>query len=218
MLKRRAISMGSRDYFQDVLLGMVYLPDEIGAWVDEDGNPVAARDAGRGPMTVHVSEEVSAFSLQIYDAKTPDAINDIWNRVKAADQLDACNLHGQTLRDMMKQRADAIKPRKAVELPQKPAEEPAAVAETTTDPAPPENPAEEPAAEESGEVRNEPDPEDTRVEDDDREQLCDILASIHPDGWGGVKRDVMEQRGLDPSDVATEWLQDYGLRLRGQGQ
>ena len=62
-------------------------------------------------------------------------------------------------------------------------------------------------------MKAEPDPEDSRVNDDEREALCDLLGGIHEDGWPGVEADVLDQRGLHPDQVATEWLQDYAQSL-----
>ena len=66
-------------------------------------------------------------------------------------------------------------------------------------------------------MKAEPDPPDTRIDDDERTALCDLLADLHPEGWPGIERAVMEQRGLHPDQVATEWLEDYGRRLQGKG-
>jgi hypothetical protein len=56
----RAISRAARRYFPDVLMGMLYTPEEIGAGVDEDGQPVSA-----GSVRMDVPPEVAQLSLRI---------------------------------------------------------------------------------------------------------------------------------------------------------
>lgn len=221
MLVWRAMSKAGRNYYPDILWGMSYIPEELGGDIDEDGNPV-----GRESTRIEVSPAVAEFALQILNADTHGELREVWQRIRAADLLDATNLRGESLDQLLRQRSETIRirtgettpgagapnPEKAETAPEEPAKEPEGDAEPAAEP-------EQPAAEEpADDVKAEPDPEDSRVEDDEREALCDILADVHPDGWPGVEADVLEQRGLQPQDVATAWLEDYAKRLQGKGE
>lgn len=60
MLKARAITEVARDACEDVLFGLHYTPEELGAVIDQDGNPI---DASVQPLRVVRDEPVVAATV-----------------------------------------------------------------------------------------------------------------------------------------------------------
>ncbi|MCG6493387.1 hypothetical protein [Kitasatospora sp. A2-31] len=94
MLKARAITEVARDACEDVLFGLHYTPEELGAYVDQDGNPV---DAPVQPLRSVPSEsvtvqDVAADSQQAAEdaAHTTDAsvVRQIWQAAGNAGLLE----------------------------------------------------------------------------------------------------------------------------------
>lgn len=88
MLKARAITEVARDACEDVLFGLHYTPEELGAYVDQDGNPV---DAPVQPLRAVPNENVTAaaepftphpvgqgIADRAKDAKSKAAIKVLW--------------------------------------------------------------------------------------------------------------------------------------------
>ena len=91
MLLWRAVSRASRRYFADVLMGMNYTPEEIGATVDEDGRPVKAN-------AVRVEDDPQAvdLSLKIAAVETSRELRIIWQEAKNRGLLEA-EVNGVTI-------------------------------------------------------------------------------------------------------------------------
>ncbi len=81
MLKARAVSQCARDAAEDALFGLHYTPEEVGAVVDQDGNPVevepdrpASAAAPRPPAPVPTGRSGDRYdSPQQSASQTPDA-------------------------------------------------------------------------------------------------------------------------------------------------
>ena len=132
MLKRRAASMAARDYYPDVLNGMVYTPDEIGAAIDEEGNPVH----GAGPIRLEVDPRVEDYGMRIIGATTQDKLRDVYEEISSKGIGSLMNLRGQTLTEMVTARLNTLRARDGdttpqAETPEKPAVE---GTETPTEP------------------------------------------------------------------------------------
>jgi hypothetical protein len=85
MLKARAITECARAACSEILQGTIYTPEELGAVVDQDGNPV---DAPVQPLrAVQVQPEPTAeprdFLHEAYQAATADEVRRIWQEAKA---------------------------------------------------------------------------------------------------------------------------------------
>lgn len=91
MMLWRAVSRAARTYFADVLMGMNYTPEEIGATVDEDGRPVKAN-------AVRVEDDPQAvdLSLKIAAVETPRELRIIWQEAKNRGLLEA-EVNGVTI-------------------------------------------------------------------------------------------------------------------------
>jgi hypothetical protein len=110
MLKARAITEVARDACEDVLFGLHYTPEELGAYVDQDGNPV---DAPVQPLRAVPSETVTVLDLgpesqQAAEdaAHTTDAsvVRQIWQAAGNAGLLEVpvqTPLGGMTLREYL---------------------------------------------------------------------------------------------------------------------
>ncbi len=85
MLVARATSIAMRDECPDVLFGVVYTPDELGAVTDADENPIFD-DKGKpvidGEVVQVTPEQVRQFALEITLA-TVDRLPALWNEVVA---------------------------------------------------------------------------------------------------------------------------------------
>ncbi|MEU1284964.1 hypothetical protein [Kitasatospora sp. NPDC005856] len=83
MLKARAISQVARDACEEVLFGLHYTPEELGAYVDQDGNPV---DAPVQPLRAVPAEQVAKprdFLHEAYKAADADTVRRLWQEAKA---------------------------------------------------------------------------------------------------------------------------------------
>lgn len=91
MMLWRAVSRAARTYFADVLMGMNYTPEEIGATVDEDGRPVKAN-------AVRVEDDPQAvdLSLKIAAVETSRELRIIWQEAKNRGLLEA-EVNGVTI-------------------------------------------------------------------------------------------------------------------------
>jgi hypothetical protein len=91
MMLWRAVSRAARTYFADVLMGMNYTPEEIGATVDEDGRPVKAN-------AVRVEDDPHAvdLSLKIAAVETSAELRIIWQEAKNRGLLEA-EVNGVTI-------------------------------------------------------------------------------------------------------------------------
>ena len=91
MMLWRSVSRAARTYFADVLMGMNYTPEEIGATVDEDGRPVKAN-------AVRVEDDPQAvdLSLKIAAVETSAELRIIWQEAKNRGLLEA-EVNGVTI-------------------------------------------------------------------------------------------------------------------------
>lgn len=91
MMLWRSVSRAARTYFADVLMGMNYTPEEIGATVDEDGRPVKAN-------AVRVEDDPQAvdLSLKIAAVETSRELRIIWQEAKNRGLLEA-EVNGVTI-------------------------------------------------------------------------------------------------------------------------
>jgi hypothetical protein len=82
MLKARAITEVARDACEDVLFGLHYTPEELGAYVNQDGEPV---DAPVQPLRVVQAEQVQQrdFLHEAHQALTANEVRRIWQEAKA---------------------------------------------------------------------------------------------------------------------------------------
>lgn len=83
MLKARAITECARAACSEILQGTIYTPEELGAVVDQDGNPV---DAPVQPLRVIQAEPQTPqreFLREALDAPDADAVRRIWADAKA---------------------------------------------------------------------------------------------------------------------------------------
>lgn len=94
MLKARAISEVARDACQDVFLGPVYVPEELGAEVDQDGTPDQTEQPAQTGVQVVADNTVAAQAEQtdweaaragLVDRMDPDGLRDLWHQAKAAN-------------------------------------------------------------------------------------------------------------------------------------
>lgn len=79
MLKARAISQVARDACEEVLFGLHYTPEELGAYVDQDGNPV---DAPVQALRVAEVPQQRDFVAEATAATDIDAVRQIWQDAK----------------------------------------------------------------------------------------------------------------------------------------
>lgn len=72
MLKARAITEVARDACQEALSGVQYTPEELGAWVDADGQPTVV------DMTPQPYPSGRDWPTEVDDAATVDALHQLW--------------------------------------------------------------------------------------------------------------------------------------------
>jgi hypothetical protein len=97
MLKARAITEVARDACEDVLFGLHYTPEELGAYVDQDGNPVDAPvqqlravqlgqpEPGTAPAPGPAAEQRLAEDAA--HSTDPDAIREMYKQAVRAGQV-----------------------------------------------------------------------------------------------------------------------------------
>lgn len=88
MLKARAITEVARDACEEVLFGLHYTPEELGANVDEDGVPMSApvqqlRPVQQGETDPWATVPVREFLREALDAPDADTVRQIWQDAKA---------------------------------------------------------------------------------------------------------------------------------------
>lgn len=90
MLKARAITEVSRDACQEALMGVQYTPEELGAEVDSDGDPVQVH-VGTPVRTEPVPTDYAKEQLlnDASVASTVDEVRDLWESAKTASWFDA---------------------------------------------------------------------------------------------------------------------------------
>ncbi|MER5785779.1 hypothetical protein ABT104_29290 [Streptomyces mobaraensis] len=86
MLKARALSAVARDACEEALFGVHYTPEELGAVVDQEGNPVylageIQRDTEEEPAPAAPPRDFLAEAQQAQDAA---AVRMVWEEAKAA--------------------------------------------------------------------------------------------------------------------------------------
>lgn len=102
MLKARAITQVARDACEEVLFGLHYTPEELGAYVDQDGNPV---DAPVQPL--RAVEELAPprdFLAEAQAAETADDVRTLW---KEAGEAGAPADYLQQIAEIGQQKAAA---------------------------------------------------------------------------------------------------------------
>lgn len=80
MLKARAITEVARDACEDVLFGLHYTPEELGAYVDQDGNPV---EAPVQPLHAVQAEPVRDWLAEARAAKTAAEVRELYREAGA---------------------------------------------------------------------------------------------------------------------------------------
>lgn len=97
MLRSRAITEAARTWASDALYGVVYTAEELGAVVDEDGNPVPAPRAQQAqssrprsisealapvpepePETAEVVVDVESLLTAVEEASSTDVLRELW--------------------------------------------------------------------------------------------------------------------------------------------
>ena len=114
MMIARAVSRAARRFFPDVLMGMLYTPEEMGSVVDDEGIVDAS------VVTLEPTEEVKAFALRIANAEDESTLRLAWQAAKNADVLNE-TIGDVSLADRVKLRMKDLDIKPA---PPKPAAEP----------------------------------------------------------------------------------------------
>jgi hypothetical protein len=111
MLKARAITEVARDACEDVLFGLHYTPEELGAYVNQDGEPV---DAPVQPLRVVPAEQAAQtaaeprdFLHEAYEAATAEDVRRIWTDAKAFGSYPE---YLQQIAEVGRQKAAATQP------------------------------------------------------------------------------------------------------------
>jgi hypothetical protein len=90
MLRARAVSEAVREACPEVLHGAIYTPEELGAYVDQDGNPV---DAPVQQLRVVQAEQASPqrdFLSEAKQATGAERVRQLWSEAKAAGAPEDC--------------------------------------------------------------------------------------------------------------------------------
>lgn len=107
MLKARAITEVARDACEDVLFGLHYTPEELGAYVNQDGEPV---DAPVQPLRSVRTEQVVEprdFLHEAYEAVTAEDVRRIWTEAK---EFGSYPEYLQQIAEVGRQKAAAAQP------------------------------------------------------------------------------------------------------------
>lgn len=104
MLVWRAIARAAKYYFSDVLMGMVYTPEELGAEVDGEGMPVRV-DAIRVDV---IDDAVKKYVLAARATQTVDELKALYDEIGAKDMLSELCPNGLTLSQVIAQRKAEI--------------------------------------------------------------------------------------------------------------
>lgn len=128
MLKARAITEVAREACPEALMGIAYTPDELGAVVDQDGNPVSVaanaspmprarttkqREQANQPQQAPAQGSVRDWYAEAGDCETADQLAALFNECKAAGELDDdlksfLMTTGTALRQMEEQTTEVI--------------------------------------------------------------------------------------------------------------
>ena len=95
MLKARAITEVAREACPEALMGISYTPDELGAVVDQDGNPVSVA-ANAAPMPRQREQQAQPeqdFHALIDECQSHEALNSIASRISATGRLNEFKAH-----------------------------------------------------------------------------------------------------------------------------
>lgn len=96
MLKARAITQVARDACEEVLFGLHYTPEELGAYVDQDGNPVDAPVQPLRPVEQLAendqavkgrSPQAQGYADRAAQTTDPDAVKEVYREAHAASLL-----------------------------------------------------------------------------------------------------------------------------------
>ncbi|WKU45995.1 hypothetical protein Q3V23_19085 [Streptomyces sp. VNUA116] len=87
MLKARALSAAARDACEEALFGVHYTPEELGAVVDQEGNPIYVageiqRDTAEAPAAP-VAAPPRDFLTEAEQAVDAAAVRQVWDQAKA---------------------------------------------------------------------------------------------------------------------------------------
>lgn len=135
MLVWRAISRAVKLYFPDVLMGMVYTPDELGAEVDSDGTAVRV-DAIRVDV---IDDQVKKAILRIRGAETVDSLRRLYQELSDDDMLSELTPDGLTLSQLVGNRKTHLEENaaKAAAAAERAAKKAAAAEAAKNNPVPP---------------------------------------------------------------------------------
>lgn len=84
MLKARAISEVARDACQDVFLGPVYVPEELGAETGHDGSPIPQPSDTANDSTADSPADWEVARAGLVDRMDPGGLRDLWQRAHQA--------------------------------------------------------------------------------------------------------------------------------------
>jgi hypothetical protein len=130
MLIARATTLVARNACADVLAGMAYTPEELGADVDEDGRVIESREPSHAQLVARTLEDdkkadrgpvdddpwsVSPWAVEwlgtLAAAESKEELDECWINLQAAVATeDVSQDEAGTLRDALKARAEAIAP------------------------------------------------------------------------------------------------------------
>ncbi|KHS52584.1 recombinase RecT [Brevibacterium linens] len=103
MLKARAITEVAREACPEALMGIAYTPDELGAVVDQDGNPVSVaanaapmprartskqREQANKPVTAQKQQTGRDWYAEAGECETADALAALYKECAASGELD----------------------------------------------------------------------------------------------------------------------------------
>ncbi|MFE7316436.1 hypothetical protein ACFU7T_25590 [Streptomyces sp. NPDC057555] len=86
MLKARALSSVARDACEEALFGIHYTPEELGAIVDQEGNPIYVAGEIQQDTGEQTPQDVERpdFLALAQDCPDADAVRAVWGQAKAA--------------------------------------------------------------------------------------------------------------------------------------
>lgn len=190
MLIARAVSRAARRFFPDVLMGMLYTPEEMGNVVDDEGVIDGA------VVTLEPTAEVKAAVLRIANAEDEGTLRLAWQAANSAGLLDE-EVGGVSIADRVKLRMK--------DLDIKPAVKPAAPAptEAEADPGPVEaETVEEPAAAPEADSSGETEPGPAAADDAGFDELAAESTKETPADPAGDREDTPRRRAVENAIVA----------------
>ncbi|MFE6500720.1 recombinase RecT [Kitasatospora sp. NPDC057738] len=105
MLRARAISECVRSACPEVLHGAIYTPEELGAYVDQEGNPV---DAPVQPLRAVQAEPVRDWLAEARAADSAEQVRAIYRDASAAGARDELNRIAEIGREKAAQPAEVV--------------------------------------------------------------------------------------------------------------